>query len=248
MSIRFQCECGKKLKATDDKIGKRVLCPDCGQPVTVPSKDRMRAETLDAGAEPERPVQDSAKSAKELLKLSAVASRGEQDASKPSQKSGRQRGEEATLTFSEFLSQNGKRIGLPAAGVLVACLVLYFVSSSVFNDKPKYPPLFPVSGIVTLNGKPLADAQVTFRSQEALISDAKIKPGASHGQTDSDGRYSLDYKTDVPGAVTGFHLVEINKIGPDGIETLPAKFHIKTDFKIEVKADQAEGYDIKLQK
>jgi hypothetical protein len=247
MSIRFQCECGKKLKATDDKIGKRVLCPDCGQPVTVPSKDRTRAETIESNAGPDRPVQDSAKSAKDLLKLSAAASRGEQETEKPTQKSGRQRGEEATLTLGEWASQNGKRVGIPAAGVLVACVLLYFVSSSMWGDKLKYPPLVPVSGTVTFKGKPLADASVTFRSQEALVSDAEIKPGASFAQTDSEGRYSLNYTMDVSGAVTGIHVVEFSKVGPDGVETLPAEYLSgQSKVTVEVKADKSDGYDITL--
>ena len=177
-----------------------------------------------------------------------VASRGEQESEKPAQASGRQRGEEATLTLGEFLSQNGKRIGLPTVGVLIACFVLYFLSSSMFAEKLKYPPLHPVSGTITLDGKPVADVQLTFLSQKALLSDDEIRIGTSNGQTDSEGRYTLNYAPNVRGAVAGFHRVEFSKIGPDGLETLPAKYiGDQSKVVIEVKADQADGYDIKLE-
>lgn len=38
MSIEFQCgACGKSLKTTDDKAGRRARCPECGEMVVVPS-------------------------------------------------------------------------------------------------------------------------------------------------------------------------------------------------------------------
>jgi hypothetical protein len=40
MSVRVQCGCGKRLSARDELAGKRVKCPSCGQPVTVPSVAR----------------------------------------------------------------------------------------------------------------------------------------------------------------------------------------------------------------
>lgn len=245
MSIRFQCDCGKKLKATDDKIGKRVLCPDCGEPVTVPAKDRLRVETIDAGVNSGDHAQDSAKTAKELLKLSAAASQEVRDADKiAEQQQTRKRGEEATFTAAEAASFYGKQFVLPVVGIVVGFFLLTATAFWMFGDNPVYPDLYPVTGTVKLDGQPLSGAIVTFRSQRAMMDDEKIGP--SNGVTNSDGRYTLYYKPDVPGAVLGKHLVEIQKTGPDGVETLPAKFHVLTKIEADVKADKDEGYDFDL--
>lgn len=39
MTIHFHCECGQKLKAASDSIGKTFDCPVCGVRVTVPATD-----------------------------------------------------------------------------------------------------------------------------------------------------------------------------------------------------------------
>ena len=39
--IRFRCECGKKLKATRDLIGKKVRCTNCVRTHLVPESDHL---------------------------------------------------------------------------------------------------------------------------------------------------------------------------------------------------------------
>ena len=39
--IRFRCECGKKLKATRDIIGKKVRCTNCVRTHLVPESDHL---------------------------------------------------------------------------------------------------------------------------------------------------------------------------------------------------------------
>ena len=63
------------------------------------------------------------------------------------------------------------------------------------------PQVAPVNGRVTLGGRPLENADVTFQpdgSQRASI-----------GRTDPDGRYELAYKRGQPGAIVGPHTVRI---------------------------------------
>jgi len=43
MAVRFSCKCGKKLKAADEFIGKKVLCSKCGETVKVPDVDEAPA-------------------------------------------------------------------------------------------------------------------------------------------------------------------------------------------------------------
>ncbi|MBI4615186.1 MAG: hypothetical protein HY720_16345 [Planctomycetes bacterium] len=37
MAIRFECSCGKRLSAGEDRAGGRVRCPRCGEVVVVPT-------------------------------------------------------------------------------------------------------------------------------------------------------------------------------------------------------------------
>jgi hypothetical protein len=64
------------------------------------------------------------------------------------------------------------------------------------------PKLGPVTGIVTLDNEPLADAQVEFQPTGG--------GGApSYGTTNALGQYELKYTKDKPGAVVGSHVVRI---------------------------------------
>ena len=71
--------------------------------------------------------------------------------------------------------------------------------------------LSPVSGRVTLRGKPLAGAHVMFQPVSAGSADS---PGpGSFGHTDAQGRFEL--KTvglEEPGAVVGKHRVKITRV------------------------------------
>jgi hypothetical protein len=114
--------------------------------------------------------------------------------------------------------------------------------------------LAPVSGVVTLNGKPLANALVSFQP----IAGQGTSPGVgSYGTTDAAGKYSLrTADTDAPGAVVGNHLVVINlKVESDDrdprtrppAKTLPAKYNIQSElqFKVELGGTTAANFDLK---
>tara|TARA_R110002111_G_scaffold168038_1_gene233787 strand:+ start:46561 stop:46980 length:420 start_codon:yes stop_codon:yes gene_type:complete len=104
------------------------------------------------------------------------------------------------------------------------------------SGEEEAPPLAEVSGMVTLNGKPLPKATVMF---------FPVKEGrVSTGVTDDNGAYSLSYEPSVPGAVKGFHRVEIRTGGEtldaDGQlveevpEILPENYHSQTRLAAEV--------------
>ena len=59
MAIAFSCSCGRKINAKDEHAGKRVKCPGCQQPVTVPSAGAVAkpAVMASAGAKAAAPVQ-----------------------------------------------------------------------------------------------------------------------------------------------------------------------------------------------
>ena len=78
----------------------------------------------------------------------------------------------------------------------VACILL------VSGCGPSGPKLGSVTGTVTLDGKPVQGALVTF------ISKAE-NGSSSFGKTDAKGKYQLEFSTERFGAILGAHDVEI---------------------------------------
>jgi len=113
----------------------------------------------------------------------------------------------------------------------------------------------PVSGRITLNGKPLAKASVTFAP---VGSKEKQEPGpSSAGMTDADGRYTLTLiGQDGRGAVIGKHKVRIALQSeadtaddrPDGLKQLPLKYNGQTTLEFDVPAGgtDAANFDLKV--
>lgn len=92
------------------------------------------------------------------------------------------------------------------------------------------PELGQVTGVVTLDGQPLPKANVEF-------APASGRP--SFGETDEDGRYSLEYLAGHAGAVVGSNTVKIStggygEAGPIP-EKVPARYHAKSELKADVK-------------
>jgi hypothetical protein len=67
--------------------------------------------------------------------------------------------------------------------------------------------LAPVSGLVTLDGKPLPNARVGFEPQSA--GGGSISGPGSYGTTELQGRYELKTVSGARGAVVGRHIVRI---------------------------------------
>jgi hypothetical protein len=111
---------------------------------------------------------------------------------------------------------------------------------------PEHPPVGRVSGVVTLDGQPLADATVMFQPSNGR---------ASQATTDKAGKYSLIYLDGVPGAMLGTHTVIIRTEipGEDGQppiakEKLPKKYHTESELKAEVKAgSNTHNFDLTSQ-
>ena len=73
--------------------------------------------------------------------------------------------------------------------------------------------IVPVSGKVTLNGKPLAGATVSFQPV-AEAGTASAGPG-SIGKTNENGEFALKASTGQDGAVTGKHRVIITVVAEE---------------------------------
>lgn len=109
---------------------------------------------------------------------------------------------------------------------LIASVVTLGLAGCSKSDRP---PLGSVSGVVTLDGQPLAEALVLFTP------DA---PGrTSRGVTGADGRYELSFLRDIMGANLGHHVVRITTITDDrgGKERLPKRYHKATKLEAVVE-------------
>jgi len=114
-------------------------------------------------------------------------------------------------------------------GTLIV-LTLFFTGCGGGN----YPEVGTVSGKVTLDGQPLAEATVMFQPKDG-------RP--SMGTTNSDGAYSLSYADGVSGATLGEHTVFIRTEipGEDGQppiakEKLSKRYHDRSELKAQVKS------------
>lgn len=79
-----------------------------------------------------------------------------------------------------------------------------------------------VSGMLTLDGEPLADANLVFIPFQASGERDSLAP-VSLATTDAQGNYSLRITVQTEGAVVGWHYVLISKINrPKNAEPTPA--------------------------
>ena len=77
----------------------------------------------------------------------------------------------------------------------------------------------PVSGVVTLDGKPYPKAVITF---QPVGTEANPNPGrGSSAYTDENGRFVLKCDNRINGAVIGKHLVRIMTRGNDVVGQSP---------------------------
>ena len=91
------------------------------------------------------------------------------------------------------------------------------------------PQLGTVEGIVTLDGRPLADATVRFTPRG--------RGRTAQGVTDPAGRYRLIYLRDIPGANVDHHAVRITTARDEagGVESLPPRYHRLTQLEAVVR-------------
>jgi hypothetical protein len=109
---------------------------------------------------------------------------------------------------------------------LIAAVVF---SSSFTGCRPEGPELADVRGTVRLEGKPLAEALVTFQPTGTGTYSSAF--------TDKEGNYQLVYSRSRSGALLGAHTVTIRTAPPGigGVERVPPKYNGKSELKGEVK-------------
>lgn len=117
-----------------------------------------------------------------------------------------------------------------------------------------------VSGVVTLNGKPLPNASVTF-VPAASKGNQNAGPTAQ-GITDASGKFKLDVGPETSGAVVGHCRVYITTLigqpgaddrdagGPMAVQKdkLPAKYNMNTELSFDVPSEGTDSanFDLKV--
>jgi len=90
--------------------------------------------------------------------------------------------------------------GLPRLGVMLVALLVAGCRQSELETAP-------VSGVVTLDGRPVPDLLVVFNPTRGTPENRRARPGSS-GMTDQEGRFELE-TIDGRGAVPGEHVVSL---------------------------------------
>jgi hypothetical protein len=100
---------------------------------------------------------------------------------------------------------------LPVAWALLVLLIAIGC-----NKRPNLPPQYPVSGTITLDGKPLGGAGIMF------LPRGETRGTGAFAMTDAAGKYSLKTDYGGPGAPNGEYAVTISKVvNRDGTPYVP---------------------------
>jgi hypothetical protein len=101
------------------------------------------------------------------------------------------------------------------------------------------PEVAPVSGRVTLDGRPLESADLMFQVEGK-------SPGV--GRTDQDGRYELMYKRGVAGTPIGSNRVAIT-VSSELVSNpppIPARYNTETELTAEVQPGEDNVFNFDL--
>ena len=132
--------------------------------------------------------------------------------------------------------------------VAAACL-----ATSGCGQKEEIPELVSVTGKVTFQGQPLADASISFiPTDEDREATSIVRPS---GKTDEQGEYELSWNTEHAGAPPGKYQVMITAFKPNDDEEvqpeslIPKKYNSpKTSGLIaDVKEDGENVFNFDLQ-
>jgi hypothetical protein len=204
---------GKPLELDDD-----TEVPANAETVTPPPRGRSAADSATAALS----GNPTSSSAKDLLARTAQDSRA-----RASQMPDEDRG--PRVDYGAAFREIGKAFGPHIAGTIILCLGLYYFMDRMFADDIPLPKLAPVSGQVTLDGKPLSEVVVRFKllgsKEEAFgTKEAKEDVRVAEAMTDAEGRYVLMYLPEerVRGAVVGKNRVSIEPTKLEDYKRIPA--------------------------
>jgi hypothetical protein len=133
--------------------------------------------------------------------------------------------------------------------LLIAVLVwgAYFLATQIVIGRGGLPDLGKVTGTVTYNGKPVANAMVRFIPLDTDGTELKgHKATTAIGLTDANGRFTMLYVKDTPGAAVGPNKISIEATDSKGHQIFPPEYNRNStltrdvqsgsnDFKLDIK-------------
>lgn len=116
----------------------------------------------------------------------------------------------------------------------VTSLVLMVLVGGCSTSSSGLPDLAPVTGKVTMGGKPLSDVSVQFESANGQVAS---------GTTDANGKYEIVFTGGAEGAEIGENTVRITTVldhptPVDYKDPIPAKYNESTQLKVTVKSGE----------
>ncbi len=131
----------------------------------------------------------------------------------------------------------------------IVTLIAIFALVGCSGGAEDIPDLGQVTGTITLDGKPVEGANVTFTPPAA---GKKSRGKSSIGTTDAQGKYTLMYSAGVAGAVIADHKIEISKVEGEGEaldvgeEQIPKKYNEDSKLtKTVVEGENTFDFDLK---
>lgn len=138
------------------------------------------------------------------------------------------------------------RFRYPSVGCRLTLAVLLVVSAGCGSSGPE---IAYVTGRVTMDGKPLANATVVFIPENGRPAGAR---------TDADGNYVLNFSDDRRGAIPGKNAIRITtrrdadqdangKTIPGSKETIPMQYNEAStlEFTVEPNKRNTANFDLK---
>ncbi|PQO25092.1 hypothetical protein C5Y96_26690 [Blastopirellula marina] len=133
---------------------------------------------------------------------------------------------------------------------IIVVLLAAMTGCGADNGKFSYQP---VSGTVTMDGEPLANATVAFVPQSSGLESGR----PSTGMTDASGKFHLQSLGGENGAVVGDHVVSISTMVVDmntqevtAKETVPLKYNERSEltFTVPSSGTDTANFDLESKK
>lgn len=103
--------------------------------------------------------------------------------------------------------------------ISAVCLLPLLLAGCGESEPEETQTLFPVSGLVTMDGQPVTNASVQFHPQASGAAGAQA---TYFGTTDANGKYDLMSSRGTPGCEAGTFTVTVSKFAQKDGSPLPA--------------------------
>lgn len=162
----------------------------------------------------------------------------------------RQRQREANpgFDYTQFFREIGFRGVAIIAGLIGMLIVCVFVGNFLVRSSLRTPPLGSITGKITLDGAPLANATIYFRPLETTIKKGRRDQArTSIGTSDNDGNFVMFYSPadNIRGVTAGTCIYWVEHVGATGND-VPNSWTEFERRQYEVKAGQKYVVEISM--